>query len=105
MTNEQKAWLDSHPEYRMMGAAGGNTRYVKRGTLRKDGTFVPVSRSAPLIDTRDGGFGVGVREIASLGWTLLGMEKRLQIRLPTGRWPQKKSLPTSNRRAYIRQPC
>jgi len=63
MTNEQKKWLDEHPEYTMIGAIGGNLRYVKRGTLKKDGTFVPVSRSAPLIDTRDGGFGVGVREM------------------------------------------
>lgn len=63
MTDEQHAWLSAHPEYTMIGAVGGNMRYVKRGTLKKDGTFVAVTRSAPLIDTRDGGFGVGVREI------------------------------------------
>jgi hypothetical protein len=67
MTNEQHAWLQAHPEYTMIGAIGGNMRYVKRGTLKKDGTFVAVTRSAPLIDTRDGGFGVGVREIVEPG--------------------------------------
>lgn len=63
MTNEQHAWLQAHPDYTMIGAVGGRVRYAKRGTLKKDGTFVPATRSAPLIDTRDGGFGVGVREI------------------------------------------
>jgi hypothetical protein len=67
MTNEQKNWLDQHPDYTMIGAIGGNMRYVKRGTLKKDGTFVAVTRSAPLIDTRDGAFGVGVREIVEKG--------------------------------------
>jgi hypothetical protein len=67
MTNEQKAWLDAHPDYTMIGQVGGNMRYLKRGTLKKDGTFVAATRTAPLIDTRDGGFGVGVREIVERG--------------------------------------
>jgi len=60
LTNEQKAWLEANPTYRPIGVAGGNTRYVKRGALRKDGTFVPVTRTSPLIDERDGAFGVGI---------------------------------------------
>jgi hypothetical protein len=67
MTNEQKLWLDQHPDYTMIGQVSGGMRYVKRGTLRKDGTFVPVTRAAPLIDTRDGGFGVGVKEVGRMG--------------------------------------
>ena len=60
MTSEQKAWLDAHPDYRPIGVAGGRTRFAKRGALKPDGTFVAVTRAAPLIDERDGAFGVGV---------------------------------------------
>ena len=60
MTSEQKAWLDAHPDYRPIGVAGGRTRFAKRGALKPDGTFVAVTRAAPLIDERDGAFGVGI---------------------------------------------
>ena len=60
MTSEQKAWLDAHPDYRPIGVAGGRTRFAKRGSLKPDGTFVAVTRAAPLIDERDGAFGVGI---------------------------------------------
>lgn len=60
MTGAQKAWLDAHPDYRPIGVAGGRTRFAKRGALKPDGTFVAVTRAAPLIDERDGAFGVGI---------------------------------------------
>ena len=60
MTSEQAAWLRDHPEYRPIGVAGGRTRFAKRGALKPDGTFVAVTRASPLIDERDGAFGVGI---------------------------------------------
>lgn len=66
MTPEQKKWMDEHPDYHMLGQAGGNVRYRRRGTLLPDGTFEPV---AP--NKRPGyapnSFGVGVREIVDPG--------------------------------------
>ena len=60
MTGEQKAWLTAHPDYRPIGVTGGRTRFAKRGALKADGTFVAVTRAAPLIDECDGAFGVGI---------------------------------------------
>jgi hypothetical protein len=60
MTGEQKAWLTAHPEYRPIGVTAGRTRFVKRGALKPDGTFVAVTRASPLIDESAGSFGVGV---------------------------------------------
>ena len=59
MTGAQKAWLEKNPQYRPLGVTAGRTRFVKRGALRPDGTFVAVTKGAPL-DERDGAFGVGV---------------------------------------------
>ena len=65
MTNEQHAWLQSHPDYTTTSApsAAASAGRCSRHPGQGDGTFVAATRSAPLIDTRDGGFGVGVREI------------------------------------------
>ena len=60
MTGAQKAWLEKNPQYRPLGVTAGRTRFVKRGALKPDGTFVPATRAAPLIDERDGAFGVGI---------------------------------------------
>jgi hypothetical protein len=59
MTNEQSQWLRDHPEYRPLGKTGGHSIFTKRGTLRPDGTMVPVSKAQPLVET-GGSFGVGI---------------------------------------------
>lgn len=56
MTEEQTAWLKAHPEYQPIGFG---RVYAKRGTLKPDGTFVPVSKAYPVKET-GGNFGVGV---------------------------------------------
>jgi hypothetical protein len=67
MTSEQKKWLDANPEYQPIGQPGGNVRLVERGTLKADGTFVPVSHKNPLPQPGDSGFGVAKRQVFQPG--------------------------------------
>jgi hypothetical protein len=61
MTREQKIWLDSHPNHQAIGElGGGGERYIERGLLRADGTFVPAVKGRPLGE-EPGAFAVGVR--------------------------------------------
>lgn len=60
MTNEQKAWLDSHPEYEAVGVTGGRVTYVERGVLASDGGFT----RGKFVAGRDAGaFPVGKRRV------------------------------------------
>lgn len=60
MTNEQKAWLDSHEEYEAIGVTGGRVTYVERGVLASDGAF---TRGKFVPGPDKGAFPVGKRRI------------------------------------------
>lgn len=67
MTNQQKMWLDAHPEYSPFGVPGGMVVYRHRGLLRPDGTFhLGRTQPKPAIDP-DGTFAVGMREVRESG--------------------------------------
>lgn len=56
MTGEQKAWMDKHPEYRVVGPPpGGGFTYQRTAYLNPDGT-IPAKDSSPEV----GCFRVGV---------------------------------------------
>ena len=63
MTNEQKKWLDEHPDYEPVGVTGGFGGHQKRGTLKPDGTFVPASVHPIQAGQTDGAFPVGQRVV------------------------------------------
>ena len=60
MTPEQKAWLDSHPNYQPVGAPHPDVKFIGAGTLYADGTFDPLASMKPIV-LREGCFGVGIR--------------------------------------------
>ena len=60
-TPEQQAWMKAHPGYVRTSHTRG--KFTKRGTLRPDGTFVPVADGSPVIDG-NGSFGVGVPAVS-----------------------------------------
>lgn len=48
MTREQKQWIDSHPEYRIVGERAGWHVFVSTGTIDKAGNFTAFPwRSGP----------------------------------------------------------
>ena len=57
-TAEQHAWMKKNPGHVRTSHVRA-ARFVKRGTLRPDGTFVPESPGSPVMDG-NGSFGVGV---------------------------------------------
>lgn len=84
MTSEQKAWLDANPDYQPIGHPGGNVRWVQRGTLKADGTFLPMSRKNQLPQPGDRtGFGVGKRETFQPGQPMAADDPKLSGQKPT----------------------
>jgi hypothetical protein len=67
MTGAQKAWLDAHPEYEIVGQLGGRIAYVERGVLHPDGTFAR-GKGPYLGDVRENGpFAVGKKRLRDPG--------------------------------------
>lgn len=62
MTSSQKAWLDGHPAYSVVGALSGNVRYERRRVLLPDGHLAGPRTAQP-----HGAFMVGVRVVGEPG--------------------------------------
>ena len=64
MTNEQKRWLDAHPDYAPVGVHGGFASFQERGVLTAGGYLVKGQKVAQL---GTGAFEVGKRTLSEPG--------------------------------------
>jgi hypothetical protein len=67
MTGPQKAWLDAHKQYRVIGGRppGAGAKFVQTGMLHADGEF-DQGRTGGRLHVRPGSFEVGMLEIVDV---------------------------------------
>jgi hypothetical protein len=59
LSDEQRSWLDAHPEYRPVGAPRPGVSFTRCGTLYRDGRF-DISAPMKVIRLEPGCIGIGV---------------------------------------------